>query len=386
MKNCFLKNNNAETNSRKQNVKLMQGMVNMVKILMGIIVVLVGLSLLFLKCISTGKIKQYTDEKGNVLPNSLSEKIIVEINGAKNGFFINSKDVSNPVLLFISSGPGTDDYFFNEKYKDMKLDELFTVVYWDYRGMGIAYDKNIDPKEITLDVLMKDTKAVTQYLKERFDKEKIYVMGFSGGTKFGIRAVKENPEDYYAYIGMAQVVTDSPERDTLMYDFMKDIFEKRKDQKSIRQLESMVDSLPDGWKKCHNWYSYVYLLHEAGGGTTYNENEFWGIDMPIIMSHCYTITEKINYIKGMKMYRKTTFNDETDDYDYRDEINEFDVPVYFLSGEYDYNCPWPLVKDYYEKIKAPDKGFFLIKNAAHSPLWENAKDSCDIMKRIISNE
>ena len=62
--------------------------------------------------------------------------------------------------------------------------------------------------------------VVVGYLKERFSKEKIYLMGFSGGSHIVLQAAKEHPEDYHAYIGMAQVVTDSCERDKLMYDFM----------------------------------------------------------------------------------------------------------------------------------------------------------------------
>ncbi|MCR4647895.1 MAG: alpha/beta hydrolase, partial [Lachnospiraceae bacterium] len=68
---------------------------------------------------SSGKIREYKDANGNVIPGSISEKIIIDINGAKNGLFINGKDINNPVLLLISSGPGTDDYFLTERYPDM---------------------------------------------------------------------------------------------------------------------------------------------------------------------------------------------------------------------------------------------------------------------------
>ncbi len=47
----------------------------------------------------------------------------------------------------------------------MKLEEDFTVVYWDYRDMGIAYDKSFDTDKITLENVLKDTEAVTEYLK-----------------------------------------------------------------------------------------------------------------------------------------------------------------------------------------------------------------------------
>ena len=92
--------------------------------------------------------REYKGDKGNQLEGSISEKIKIDINGAQNGLFINGKNLDNPVLLFVSSGPGTDDYFLNEKYPDMHIEDEFTVCYWDYRGMGIVYDKNIDDEII----------------------------------------------------------------------------------------------------------------------------------------------------------------------------------------------------------------------------------------------
>lgn len=74
---------------------------------------------------SPGKIRTYDD------PDSISGKFVMDINGAPNGLFINGMNKDNPVLLLVSSGPGTDDYVFTDKYKDMKLEEDFTVVYWD---------------------------------------------------------------------------------------------------------------------------------------------------------------------------------------------------------------------------------------------------------------
>ena len=104
---------------------------------------------------SPGRIRTYSE------PDSISEKFVIDINGAPNGFFINGKNKNNPVLLLVSSGPGTDDYVFTDKYKDMKLEEDFTVVYWDYRDMGIAYDKSFDTGKITLENILKDTETVT---------------------------------------------------------------------------------------------------------------------------------------------------------------------------------------------------------------------------------
>ncbi|MBP5444621.1 MAG: alpha/beta hydrolase [Acholeplasmatales bacterium] len=339
--------------------------------IVGFILSIILILLLTWVLMSPGKIRKYKGE------NSLSEKIKVDINGVKNGFFINSVDINNPVLLLVSSGPGTDDYFLTEKYKKMNLEEYYTVVYWDYRGMGIVYDKDININEITLDTLINDTHLVTNYLKERFNKDKIFIMGFSGGSIIALNTVKEYPTDYYAYIGMAQVVTDSFERDTLMYNFMKDKFKNSK--KNLRRLENAIIHLEDGNVKCKDFGEFVYLVHDAGGGTILNKNELKGITLPIILSRCYTIKEKINYIKGKKLYDKTPLVLNNKDYDYRTSINNLDVPVYFISGESDYNCPVDLVEDYANILGA---SFYKIKDAAHSPLWENPEEVIPIFENI----
>ena len=327
--------------------------------------------------ISTGRIRTYEG------PRSLSEKFVMEINGAPNGFFINSTDTDNPVLLLVSSGPGTDDYFLTDRYSGMTLEDYFTVVYWDYRGMGIAYDSGMDTDSITLDNLISDTHEVTNYLKDRFGKDKIYIMGFSGGTHIALRAAQLYPEDYIAYIGMAQTVTDSTDNDTQMYEYMSRRFTERGDRRALEHLENCVAHLDDGSVRCIvEWREYVDLLHDAGGGTILNKTEFQGIIMPIMLCHCYTISEKIHYITGLKMYDHSPLAQELTDYDYRTLITELQIPAYFISGEDDFNCPWPLVEEYCDLLTAPDKGFYLIPDSAHSPLWENPEVTCDILRQI----
>ena len=348
------------------------------KVMMIVICLVSALLFLFIVwCfMSSGKIRTYADEK------SVSEKFVMDINGSPNGFFINGRNTDNPVLLLVSSGPGTDDYVFTDKYKDMRLEEDFTVVYWDYRDMGIAYDKSFNTDEITLENILKDTETVTDYLKKRFGKDKIFIMGFSGGAHISLRAVEAHPENYYALINMAQPVTDGPEQDALMYGFMRRVFEERKDAKSLKRLEESIERTETGEIVCKDWYNFVALVHKAGGGTIKDKSEFEGIVLPILFCRCYTVKEKLQYVPAMKMYRKTPLAEELDGFDYRESITSLEIPAFFLSGESDYNCPWELVKEYTDIIDAPDKEFFLIPDAAHSPLWENPSVTCDILRQI----
>lgn len=85
---------------------------------------------------------------------------------------------------------------------------------------------------------------------------------------------------------MAQVVIDGPKRDALMYDFMKRIFEDRGDRASLKKLEESVEKTEDGAIVCRDWYNYVALLHQAGGGTINDKSEFEGIVLPILFCRC----------------------------------------------------------------------------------------------------
>jgi pimeloyl-ACP methyl ester carboxylesterase len=149
-----------------------------------------------------GKPKPFVDENGRPLPGSISEKVFVTINGVEQGMFIKSKNDKNPMLLYLHGG--MPDYFLTQRYPT-SLEDYFTVVWWEQRGSGISYSANIPPETMTLEQMISDTLEVTKYLRNRFHKEKIYLMGHSGGTFIGIQAAARAPELYYAYIGVAQM-------------------------------------------------------------------------------------------------------------------------------------------------------------------------------------
>lgn len=88
----------------------------MICILLGAVVAIIILCFGVLLILSPGKIKQYVDIKGRIIKNSMAEKSFVEINGVKMGMIIKSKDISNPVLLFVHGGPGMPEYFLTEDY------------------------------------------------------------------------------------------------------------------------------------------------------------------------------------------------------------------------------------------------------------------------------
>ena len=65
------------------------------------------------------------------------------------------------------------------------------------------------------------------------------------------------------------------------------------------------------------------------------------------------------------------------------QVPELEIQVYFMHGIYDYTVSYDLAKDYFEKIKAPLKGFYTFDQSAHSPMFEEPEKCIRIMKTDV---
>jgi pimeloyl-ACP methyl ester carboxylesterase len=328
---------------------------------------------------SPGKPEPFLDENGSPLAGSISEKIFVNINGVEQGMFIMSKDATHPVLLYLHGG--MPDYFLTQQYPT-GLEDYFTVVWWEQRGSGISYSADIPPGTMTVEQMISDTLAVTNYLRNRFGQEKIYLMGHSGGTFIGIQAAAQAPELYYAYIGVAQM-SDQLESERLAYEYMLQKFKDNGNTEMVRKLEAVPISLNDGIPDAY------YLLrdgamHSLGVGTTHNmKSVISGIFFPSLTFRGYTLLEKINMWRGKSQSGVSPFWDEIIATDLSKQVPELDLPVYFFEGIYDYTCSYTLAKDYLEKLQAPMKGFYTFEQSAHSPMFEEPEKMLMILQEDV---
>ena len=346
----------------------------MIYIMLGVVSAFIVLCFAALLAMSSGKIKQFKDEDGKAIENSIAQMCFVEINGVKMGMIIKGKDISNPILLFVHGGPGMPEYFLTENYPT-GLEDYFTVVYWDQRGAGLSYSSNINQNTITVDQYVDDTIAVTNYLRERFRQDKIYLMAHSWGTYFSIQAAQKAPQLYSAYIAVAQV-TCQDESERLAYEYMLDYYSKAGDDKTLRKLEE-YDYLSDGYRKIRD-----DVMHRSGIGSTHDMNSVMtGIFLPSLTNREFTITEKINLWRGKLLLngnKQLKMND-----DLRKTVTKLDIPIYFFSGEYDYTVNHEMTQEYFDQIQAPAKGFYLFENSAHSPIFEEPNKVAQIAESDI---
>jgi pimeloyl-ACP methyl ester carboxylesterase len=339
-------------------------LINIAILLAGILMIIGALLIL-----SPGKPAAFVDEHGNPLAGSISEKVFVNINGVEQGMFIKSKDDTQPVLLYLHGG--IPDYFLTQRYPT-GLEDYFTVVWWEQRGSGISYNANLPSEPISLKQMVSDTLAVTDYLRNRFNKSKIYLMGHSGGSFIGIQAAMTAPELYYAYIGQAQM-SNQLKSETLAYEYMLQQFKANGNEAMVRKLESAPVSMDEG-------VSDAYLkirdeaMHSLGIGTTRDmKSIITGVFLPSWSSRDYTLIEKINLWRGKSQSGVSVLWDEMLTTDLSKQVPELAIPVYFFEGIYDYTCSYSEAKSYFDQLKAPVKGFYTFEKSAHSPMFKSLK-------------
>jgi pimeloyl-ACP methyl ester carboxylesterase len=292
---------------------------------------------------------------------SISEKTWVDINGVK-------QNVANPVLLVVHGGPGMPEYFLTEQYP-AELEDLFTVVWWDQRGAGLSFDPQIPAASMTIEQYISDTLAVTDYLRERFDQDKIYLLGHSWGSFIGIQAAARSPQRYHAYLGTGQMVFQL-ESEKMAYDYMLAAYRRSGNAAMVRDLEaapvSMTTGTPEAYLKLRD-----KAMHRLGIGTTHHmKSVITGIFLPSWTFHGYTLREKAALWRGRSFSRGFGLWEQFIQVDLREVVPRLQIPVYFLEGKYDYTCSAELAQDYFRSIDAPVKGYYEFDDSAHTPVLE----------------
>lgn len=308
------------------------------------------------------------DDKGNIPHNSIAELRELELNGRKQWISMRGWDKDAPILLFLAGGPGGTQ-MAAVRHELAELEKYFVVVNWDQPGSGKSYYAE-DIDNITVQTYIQDGHALTEYLKERFSRDKIYLLGESWGSALGIFLVNEYPESYHALIGTGQMVNFA-ETERMDYAKAMEIAQQKGDTALIEKL--IANGEPPYYGPDVTWKSAVYLnylnnymanlpdVHNPGYNTLRD-----------ICSSEYGLLDKINYVRGII----NTFNhvyQQLYDIDLRTDYTRLKVPVYFFLGRYDLNAPTVLAEEYEQVLEAPGKGIVWFEHSGHNP-WINERD------------
>lgn len=314
-----------------------------------------------------------TGTNGQPLPGSIAELRTVSIGGHDQVLMIRGRNHDNPVLLYLAGGPGGTD--LGALRADVGLEQYFVVVAWEQRGTGKSYAA-LDPLEtLTVEQMLADTIEVSNYLREQFNEEKIYLVGNSWGSTLGVLAVQQHPELFHAYIGTGQMVSQR-ETDRMFY------------ADTLAWAERTGNAELAATLRRNGAPPYENLLHyEASNMYEHEWNAYPELDlsneMPaILFVPEYTWMDRINAFRGF-LDSASVLYPQLQQIDFRTDVPRLEVPVTMVLGEHEARGRAVLAREWYAQLDAPAKELIILDHAGHRALFDAPAAFTDLMRQVV---
>jgi pimeloyl-ACP methyl ester carboxylesterase len=319
--------------------------------------------------VSLGQVSEVKDRTHANTPRISEEKFVV-INGIDQWVTIKG-DSSRPVILFLHGGPGsTMSPYSDGLYQAWEKD--FVIVHWDQRGAGRTYGRSapeeltpefLNANPLTLEQMAEDGVALSEYLLEYLQKDKLILFGTSWGSALGVATATMRPDLFYAYVGHSQIV--NPASDEGLYDKVLQLATAASDSVSLEKLDEIGRPPYDRARTVGQLWRIVKKYEHPNSQPA---PESWFVPSPP-----YDNAEDdqsrndgddysfVNFV-GDKVLGVAAMRTEID---FLKTGLSFEIPVYFIQGEEDILTPMESTRLYFDRLKAPQKEYVLLPNTAH---------------------
>ena len=315
---------------------------------------------------------------------AIDEKLMLTIGGIPQSVRIRSTDASLPVLLFLHGGPGVCDRHWVLRDQSA-LAEIATMVCWDQRGAGLSWNRKLRDEDMKVSRCVEDAHELIDYLKKRFGKTAVYVVGHSWGTALGTLLAQKYPEDVAVYIGMGQFV-NGPENEEISYDFVLEEAKRRGDRKALASLERIGRPQNGHYANLDDLMVQRDLMTKYGG-EDYGESDgiMKSMILPLLRSPEYSLPDLWKYYKGA-FFCLSSMWDEVVDLRFDETVPELKMPVYLTEGSHDQNTPISIAQRWFDQLTAPRKKWIWFEKSAHSPIKNEAELWGKTVREIVLSE
>jgi proline iminopeptidase len=340
------------------------------------VVLAVGVGLLAYQLGRPGQVAPVRGPGGEPVAGSIATLEQVRLGGVDQWVSIRGRSVDNPVLLYLSGGPGGSDLALVRW--NQRLEDRFTVVVWEQRGTGMSYP-SIDPSDaLTLDRMVADGIELTRWLQGRFEEQKVYLVGNSWGTILGVLMAQRSPELFWAYIGTGQMVSPR-ETDRILYAQALGYADRTGDQ-------ALADRLREWGPPPYPDPTTDALAH-ATIGLLYEDLEPYDLAATEIRPNTmtdrffhgeYGLLDSWNSLRGLADMFSILYP-ELRDIDFRVSATRLELPVYLLEGRHELTSRRGPALEWYHLLQAPSKQLVWFERSGHNPQFEEATRYTDLM-------
>ena len=297
-----------------------------------------------------------------------------KINGIRQYLLHYPAGPKAPVFLHIHGGPGAPASLF--AYQVEAFPRNYSIVYYDQRGAGKTLLKNPFAK-LNMKLLQQDLLETVLYIKRKYGKKKIGLIGHSWGSVLGSAFAMEHPQHLSCYIGSGQMYCFR-ENETRAYGFLQKAVLRSgapKAKRALKRLEGYpaeqcsLSALLDvtRMRALQGQFGLAMSMDAKAKRILRRSPVAGALDLPAFV------------LGGM---RSAALMKEFWNYDLRDLGSSYQMPVYYVLGDRDRTTPFEIAREYFDRIEAPAKQWHFVPDAGHFAMLDHTSAWQDIMRGI----
>lgn len=303
-----------------------------------------------------------------VAPNGIQESYAARIGGIDQWISVRGQDKANPIVLFAHGGPSSPLIPTMWQFQ-RPLEEYFTVVHWDQRGAGKTFasqDPNTYADTLKIARYADDAIEIAEYVRKRYGKRKVVLMGHSWGTVVAMTAALKRPDLFYAYVGIGQVI-DVRENERISFEFGMQQAKAHGNTEAIKEMQTSAPYPGNQPITRERIITARKWAQHYGGLTAYRTESPYYYRAPLLSPE-YNDCDRAGIDRGNEFSLGRVLP-EFLDVDFS-QVREFPIPVLMFMGRHDYTTPSQPTADWLARVKAPYKQGVWFENSAHMVMWE----------------
>ncbi|WP_097318877.1 alpha/beta fold hydrolase [Paractinoplanes atraurantiacus] len=282
---------------------------------------------------------------------------------------IRGVDAGAPVLLFVPGAPGGSELGAVRNHLGA-VEQRFVMATLDRRGGGASYPALDPASHATLDRMVRDILDVTDYLRQRFRHDKIYLLGHSGGSVLSVLALQRAPEKFAAYIGAGQAV-DLRASDRIFYD---DILAWARATGRDDVAQQLTGQGPPPYEDVWGYEPIMLYENEA-----YAQPSL-GFEIGV---REYTVLQKAHTINAI-LDTWSVLYPQMQEIDLRRDAPSMPVPAWFVQGAGEMRGLEVIFDEWYEQLRAPRKELVVIGGAGHRAIFEQPGRFVTVLDDVLA--
>jgi pimeloyl-ACP methyl ester carboxylesterase len=283
---------------------------------------------------------------------AIDKELYVKSDGAELYIKVQGQNISNPILLYLHGGPGnaTGPLYF-QAYAGPELEKHFVVGYLHQRGA--CKSPSVPAGSLTIEHYIKDVDNVVTFLKEKFKKDKIFLLGHSFGGILGYMYLLRHEDNIKKFVSAGGAFSTISIEDN-GYKTVLQMAQKANNQQAVERLKSLG---PPPYKTFLEGMVWRML------GMSMNAGIIKNLQMSKVLS--LTGIERIEPEWQQKlMVIGNSMWSEISSINIEDKVKNISVPFLLIVGANDLFVPFRILKKGYENYGG-EKEYVILKESNH---------------------